>query len=87
MSSSASSASSSEDEEEERKERDAWCRKDCYTSTACIFGLIVVASCYDSAKAFGTALCKVCVDVMGTRSWRQRFSAIATTLCGCGEVH
>ena len=76
MSSSASLSSSSEDEEEERKERHNWCRKDCYTSTPCILGLIVVASCYDSAKAFGTALCKVCVDVMGARTWRMRFNAM-----------
>ena len=75
MSSSASSASSSEDEEEERKERSAWCRKDCYTSTPCILGLIVFASCYTSVQAFGTAVCKCCMGVMGARSWRQRFFA------------
>ena len=75
MSSSASASSSSEDEEDERKERHNWCRKDCYTSTPCILGLIVVASCYTSAQAFGTALCKVCMDVMGARTWRRRFFA------------
>lgn len=68
-------SSSSEDEEKELKERHNWCRKPCYTSTACILGLIVVASCYTSAKAFGTALCKCCMDVMGARTWRQRFFA------------
>ena len=69
-------SSSSEDEEEERKERDAWCRKPSYTSTACILGFIVVASCYTSAQAFGTALCKCCMDVMGARTWRERFFAM-----------
>ena len=77
MSSSASSSSSSSEEEEEQghKENTGWCRKDCYTSTPCILGLIVVASCYTSAEAFGTALCKVCMDVMGARTWRERFFA------------
>ena len=77
MSSSASSSSSSSEVEEEQghKENTGWCRKDCYTSTPCILGLIVVASCYTSAEAFGTALCKCCMHVMGARTWRERFFA------------
>ena len=70
-----SSSSEEEEEETELKERNNWCRKPCYTSTPCILAVIVVASCFASAQAFGTAICKVCVDVMGARTWRQRFFA------------
>ena len=56
-------------------EKHAWCRKDLFTSTACIYALIVVASCYTSPAAFGTALCKCCMHAMGARTWRERFFA------------
>ena len=69
------SSSSDEEEKEHKHERWNWCRKDCYTRTDCILGLIVVASCYTRAQAFGTAVCKVCMDVMGARTWRRRFFA------------
>ena len=70
------SSSSDEEEKEHKHERWNWCRKDCYTRTDCILGLIVVASCYTSAEAFGTALCKCCMHVMGARTWRMRFNAM-----------